>query len=69
MLRPAHGWRPDSIRDPPLKCPSDSELASFVERGGDLIRRARIEDHIHRCDTCRRAIALAVYSVGSGNSR
>jgi len=44
----------------PLECPTDSELALFVERQGDREERARIEAHIHACEACREAVGLAV---------
>jgi len=46
----------------PPECPSDSELALFVECQGDREERARIEAHIHACEACRRAIGVAVSS-------
>lgn len=49
----------DPVPRPP-ECPTDSELASFVERHGDRAERARIEAHIHACEACREAVGLAV---------
>jgi hypothetical protein len=44
----------------PAECPTDSELAAFVERQGDREEHARIEEHIHTCEACRAAVGLAV---------
>ncbi len=47
-------------------CPSDDELAGFVEHALDPVRKRQVEAHLDRCETCREAIGHVASTAAEG---